>query len=142
MLSTVRKGRSGRFNSGMRIHSPDHRQKGVQAMKKSKSVQRLEAAGFTVGKIHRGRWFEVTKNGEAAVIVRQHENCWHWFAMANESTASGSSPERCDTGLLGDVIGTDAELRTYRRLVLDAPTILCRKCSALYRASSDEFNAR
>lgn len=108
--------------------------------KKSKSVQRLEAAGFTVGRAYRGRWFDVVKDGEAAVVVRQHENCWHWFAVANESTASGVSPERCADGLLGDVIGTDAELKTYTRLLLDAPQALLIHCSALYSASSEVFN--
>lgn len=98
--------------------------------------QELTAAGFKVHKGYRGRFYLVTApDGESAVVLRQARNCWHYFANASEATASGSTAAECMRGGLGDVIGTDGEMRTYRRLMFSAPGALLRASDGLYRGA-------
>ncbi len=116
-------------------------------MVETKNGKRLEAAGFTVLRevslkwSGRGKWFEVTTpDGLPAIVGVQNPSCWHCFGES-EWTASSSGPEHCHDGGLGDAIGTDSQMKGYKRLVLRAPQTLTAKYDGLYRASSDEYNA-
>jgi hypothetical protein len=123
--------------------------------KKSTAFKALEKAGYTVKRAVKNpfektfKWFVVEKprivNGveetEKAVILRQSANKWHYFFCAFEGTASGSSPENCDKGGLGDVISTESEMRTYQRMILDCPQSLFKDCQGIYRESSNVFNS-
>lgn len=83
---------------------------------------KLEAAGFTnVVAIRKGRWYTVTKGGEGAAVLFQHDSAWHWFSVTQKATASGSSAESCDRGGLGDAIGDDNDMKQYKRMVLQVP---------------------
>jgi hypothetical protein len=90
-------------------------------MRETKSARRLREAGFTVHASHDGRWYEVSRDGEDGLVLRQHENCWHWFSKLHAATASHNDISRCDSGGLGDALDTDAQVRTYERLVRNAP---------------------
>jgi cytochrome P450 len=88
----------------------------------SKAVEALQAAGFKVLALYRPhpygayRWFAVVApDGERGAVFCQHAGCWHFFSKHHSSTASSSSAARCHEGGLGDAIGSDGELRTYRR---------------------------
>jgi hypothetical protein len=113
----------------------------------TRNGQRLIDAGFQV--THevnqwgsgRGKWFEVvTPDGTEALVAVQNPSCWHCFYRF-EGTASSTDPARCHEGGLGDAIGTDAQMRGYRRLVLNSPERLMREYDGLYRASSQVYNA-
>jgi hypothetical protein len=79
----------------------------------------IQAAGFGIVEVHRpGRWYEVTApDGEHGAILKQSEACWHFFARDVAATASHSDVARCHLGGLGDAIGTDGQLKTYRQLL-------------------------
>jgi hypothetical protein len=102
----------------------------------------LQRAGFTVHKGWHRKWYEVTApDGTPGVVLRQSSHRWHFFWSKLEATASGSSPETCMDGGLGDVIDNDGQLRTYRGMVLNAPGQLLTRCDALYRESSNVYNS-
>jgi hypothetical protein len=117
----------------------------------TKTGKALVAAGYTVVKevktrphklarSRAGRWYEViTPGGMSAVFMRQSDSAYHVFGSASW-TASASSIERAHEGGLGDAIGTDAELKTYGRLVMSAPERLSREYDGLYAAQSQVFN--
>ena len=109
---------------------------------KAKDVKAaIEAAGFTVLNVVKpGRWFEVEKGGEAAVILHQHDGAWHWFSKPHAATASDSDVTRCDQGGLGDAIGDDAGMRQYERLIRSAPDKLVTQYNGLYAAALDMAN--
>jgi hypothetical protein len=103
--------------------------------------QRLSVAGFTVHG-HIGNFYRVTsRDGQDGIILRQSENRWHFFWSAFEGSASGSTPETCMQGGLGDVIDTDGQARSYEQMLLDAPQKYLAQCDGLYRESSNVFNA-
>lgn len=103
--------------------------------------RQLLAAGFKVHKGYRRKFYVVTApNGDDGVVLRQSPNKWHFFWRSVEASASGHSPETCMKGGLGDVIGTDGELRSYKRMMIAAPDALLTQCDGLYRCSSDAYN--
>lgn len=111
------------------------------AKRKTVGHRELEADGFTVLRTFRNpRWFKVQKGDDIGYIARQGPRCWHYFWSNLEGTGSGETPSRAMFGGLGDVIGTDSEMRTYKRIVLNAPTLIRNTCHSVYRASSDVFN--
>jgi hypothetical protein len=86
--------------------------------------RQLETAGFKVLRSLRfGKWYEVVApTGEEGAVLRIGPNSWHFFGV--NFTASGSSAAGCLSGGLGDVIGTDGQLKTYERHVRNAPEYL------------------
>lgn len=98
-------------------------------------------AGYTIhSRLRGGRWFEVTTpGGQAAVVGVQNPKAWHVFGKSRWTT-SGSSAERAERGGLGDVIGTDAEMRGYKRFVLGAPRNLAGNYDGLYEAQGQVRN--
>lgn len=85
----------------------------------TETQKRLEAAGFTVSKVYPGaKWFEVTDpTGEAGAVLCQSFAAWHYFSRDVAATASSSDPKRCHLDGLGDAIGTDAQMATYKGLL-------------------------
>jgi hypothetical protein len=103
----------------------------------TRGERELRQAGFGVSANYGGRWFEtVAPNGERGVFLRQSAYRWHWFLSEHVATGSGSNPTAAMSGGLGDVIDTDSQLRTYSRLVLEAPAALVRVCASLYTAQT------
>ena len=97
----------------------------------------LEAAGFTVHAVTRpGRWFEVERDGQYAAVLYQHDGAWHWFSLEHAATASGSRPEECHRGGLGDAVSDDHDLHQYRRLIRSAPDHLRRDYKGVAAAYS------
>lgn len=92
----------------------------------SVGYRQLETAGFKISRSFRkGKWFEVTApTGEEGAVLRIASNSWHFFGV--NFTSSGMSVETMLKGGLGDVIGTDSQLRTYERHVKNAPDALAR----------------
>ena len=108
--------------------------------------KRLVKAGFRIVKEVNlkfkgtGRWYEViTPDNQSALLLKQSESCWHVFGAAMW-TASGSSIEQSYRGGLGDAIGTDSQMKTYKRLVLSAPQRLSREYDGLYAAQGQVYN--
>ncbi len=113
-------------------------------MAKAKSIgwRELVKAGFTVINGWQKRFYKViAPNGDRGVVLRQSKNKWHFFWDAFEGSASGHTPETCQKGGLGDVIGTDGELRSYENMLLGCPEAASRGSNGLYRCSSDVFNS-
>jgi len=108
---------------------------------RSKFRAELESAGFRiVNKVD--RWYEVLTPlpfSENACVYKQNAHAYHCF-FEFEGTASGFSAATCHKGGLGDAIETDGEIRSYKRIVLNAPRKLMKKYDGLYRASSCVFN--
>lgn len=96
----------------------------------------IVSAGYTIRNVIRQNgymWIECTDNrGEDAVIVRQNAHAYHWFSKLHAVTGSGCSVLTCDSGGLGDAIGTDSEMKTYKKLINGAPTKLQRNYKGLY----------
>lgn len=110
-------------------------------MSKTKGHKELEAAGFTVVKAIRlkfrrpGKWFEViTPDNDKGCVLRIGSRCWHFFYKDIGATSSGSSVESCPNGMLGDAVGTDAELETYKKNVISSPVRLKEEYEGLYAA--------
>lgn len=91
------------------------------AHKKVRRELQLTDACFVVFRKFSGaKWFDVVApDGEEGAVLVQSEGAWHFFSKSHESTASGSCAENCHRGGLGDALGTDSQLRTYKHLVLD-----------------------
>lgn len=111
---------------------------------KEKGIFRFAAAreardaGFTVKGIARNdrRWIHVfAPQGDEGVLFRVGANKWHWFSWKHEWTGSGHDPLNAMSGCLGDVIGTDGELRAYRKQMQAVPGCYLTQCAGLYRAS-------
>ncbi len=80
--------------------------------------KRLEAAGFKVLGGYGGGWFRVTTpDNRVGVVLCQSAVAWHFFNTDFVETASGSSPDRCHVGGLGNALNTDSQVRTYKRLL-------------------------
>lgn len=112
---------------------------------KTKGGRELEKNGFTVVKevslrwSGPGKWYEaITPDGEEVAMLKIG-TAWHAFGGA-EWSGSGYSPRQALTGGLGDVIGSDSQLRSYENNVLAAPERLLQKYDGLYRVSSDIYN--
>lgn len=82
----------------------------------------LAAAGFRVLSLYRPhafgqhRWFAVVApDGELGAVFCQSRACWHYFSKLHAATASSCVVERCHREGLGSAIGTESEMRTYRR---------------------------
>ena len=106
----------------------------------------LERAGFTVIKEVElkweapGKWFEaITPQGEEVAMLRQSAHRWHAFFKV-PATASGGDPISALKGGLGDVIDTDAQLRSYCRMVLRAPLRLARYYDGLNSAGQQCYH--
>ena len=84
------------------------------------------------------KWFSVThrETGDQGILLCQSKHKWHFFWSSFEGSASGHSPETAVDGGLGDVIGTDGELRSYLKMVGNAPVIYLDECDGLYRNST------
>jgi hypothetical protein len=89
------------------------------------------------------KWFKVTQKatGDEGVLLCQSKHKWHFFWSRFEASASGNSPDSATNGSIGDVIGTDGEERSYKRIMLDAPDCYMAQCDGLYRCSSQVYNA-
>jgi hypothetical protein len=94
--------------------------------------RKLVEAGFSIIREvasesgRKGRWYEViTPDGHVAVFLKQGERCFHVFGETSWTT-SGSSIETAHLGGLGDAISTDAQMKTYERLVANAPPLAVR----------------
>jgi hypothetical protein len=81
------------------------------------------------------KWFRVThmQSGDEGVLLCQSKHKWHFFWSAFEGSASGGSPETAVDGSLGDVIGTDGEMASYKRIMRAAPEVYSTDCDGLYR---------
>lgn len=90
----------------------------------SKAEKMLTEAGFKVIKVYPGaRWFEVVSPDRGrGIVLRQNFDCWHFFYVDFVSTGSGSTAKGCPYGGLGDAIGSETQMRTYKRL-LDEPNV-------------------
>lgn len=85
----------------------------------------LTQAGFTVIANHGARWVEVIDpTGEHGAVWKQSASAWHYFAKACHATANSCNAATCHLGALGEAIGTDSQLRTYRRGVASPPKAL------------------
>lgn len=97
----------------------------------------LWAAGFQTRNLVKANgyaWFEVIKGEECGLVVRQNAHAYHWFAQNIAATGSGTSVSCCDRGGLGEAIGTDAEIRTYKKLIRQSPMRLQQSYAGLYEA--------
>jgi hypothetical protein len=101
----------------------------------------IEKAGFKVHGAIRNFYRVTAPNGDEGIIMRQSGSRWHFFWAGFVGTASGHSPETCMNGGLGDAIDTDAQLRSYCRMLINAPEMYLQENDSLYRASSDAFNS-
>jgi hypothetical protein len=90
--------------------------------RQTKTAKLLTDAGFKIGrKYDGGQWFEVTTpRGEFGAVLCQSFAAWHYFAEKVAATASDSNVALCHLGGLGDAIGTDAQMRTYKRLLTES----------------------
>ena len=116
----------------------------LKFLRRFTACREAEAAGFTLKGVapNDRRWIHVlAPSGEEGVLFRVSANKWHWFSWHYEATGSGHSPLRALDGGLGDVIGTDGEMRSYRVQMLAAPNCYLTKCAGLYRASCQVFNS-
>ena len=90
-----------------------------------------------------GKWFVVgigpDYSREHIVLLRQGPGKWHAF-YTEEATGSGATPALALNHGLGDVIDTDAQLRAYHKLVLDAPTELSATYRGLQAAQRQAWN--
>jgi hypothetical protein len=91
-----------------------------------------------------GKWFEcdvpratlqIAESNERVLMLRQSRNIWHAF-YSYTATASGGDPARALTGGLGDAIDTDEELKSYSRLVSEAPVGWADRFQGLSAAKS------
>lgn len=68
-----------------------------------------------------GRWYEAsTDKEEHVLLMRQGPNQWHAFGKAMW-TGSGRTPAKALSGGLGDVVDSDASMKSYCRMVLGGP---------------------
>ncbi len=105
----------------------------------SKTQRIIEFAGFRVHKAYLGaRWFEVTSpDGDRGYVLCQSYAAWHFFYRDILGTASNSSVHRCHRGGLGDAIGTDSQMKTYKRLLsIDNVPPEIRSVDSVYAAMS------
>ena len=121
-------------------------QKGERTVKTLGGKQLTEAYFRVVKEIYtaqtKGQWYEVVNpEGDEGVVLRQANDIWHFFFKDFEGTASGSCPERCYLDGLGDAIGTDAQLETYKKYLYRALDRLLAEYDGLYRAATDALNA-
>lgn len=108
---------------------------------KTKGQLELEAAGFIVvscysdSQTRPGRWFECNdRHGDAVLMLRISSVKWHAFYQDVAATGSGHTPNHALSGGLGDVIGTDGEMKGYVRTIKNAPDTLIREYAGLYVA--------
>ncbi len=88
-----------------------------------------------------GRWFEVqTPSSDHGLLLRQGPHCYHVFGSSCW-TASGSNLTTAHRGGLGDAIGTDSQMRTYKRLVESAPRKWADDFEGLSAAKSQVYNS-
>jgi hypothetical protein len=71
--------------------------------------------------------------GESICFLKQAPRIWHAF-YRERATGSGTTPRAALTGGLGDAISTDAELRSYCKMVMDAPASLASQFGGLSAA--------
>jgi hypothetical protein len=103
-------------------------------------IREVGTRPFSFGSFVKGRWYEVvTPDGMAALFLKQGNSCFHTFGVS-EWTASGSNVESAYNGGLGDAIGTDAQMRTYVKMVKSAPDRLTKEYAGLYAAQSQVIN--
>jgi hypothetical protein len=104
--------KTGSSLTGIPIESP-----GETEM--TKTEKKLTDAGFKIiKKFPGGRWFQViAPDGESGAVLCQSFAAWHFFSEDHAATASSCSVERCHLDGLGDAIGTDSQMSTYRRLL-------------------------
>ena len=124
------------------------REVGEVLVKSPTPAEMLAAAGFKVLALYRPRhfgayrWFAVVApDGEHGAVFCQHKGCWHFFSRHSGGTASSSQVEHCHQGGLGDAIGSDSELRTYRRNLQpgNVPRRL-RRYEGVYQAMCQVYN--
>jgi hypothetical protein len=79
------------------------------------------------------KWVEGETPGESICFMKQAPRIWHAF-YRERATGSGTTPLAALDGGLGNVISTDAELRSYCKQVLSAPHSLVSRFDGLYEA--------
>ena len=104
-----------------------------------KRLDRIKSAGFKVLGRFGNKWYCVEKDGETGIILWQSAYKVHFFWNDFEGSASGNSPETCRDGSIGDVLGTDGEVRSYENMLRNAPEKYLSISDGLYRTSSYLF---
>ena len=115
----------------------------------NKYIKQLEADGFTDVRLVRGRgctqWFTAiappgrSPNPPDPVVMLRIGSAWHCFYCSFRGAGSGYTPLAALRGCLGDVIGTDSQLRSYKKVVLNAPAWLSRSYDGLYAAQVQAY---
>jgi hypothetical protein len=79
------------------------------------------------------------KVGEKVAFLRQAPRIWHAF-YEERATGSATTPYSALNGSLGDVIGSDREMNTYKRLVRKAPRSLSNRFEGVRAAMQQVEN--
>lgn len=79
----------------------------------------LIAAGFTIlEQTIMGRWYKVIDpTGDFGVVLRQHHNCWHFFARDRPAVAHSNEALFCHIGTLDQAVHSDEQFDTYKQLM-------------------------